>query len=150
MKNYKMVENIIYCWQDIDRIIGAMRVKVKGIDDVFGYGFMIEDSPFLLAEMKKRGKNTSGHNFAVLNRKRAITQVKTQLANVWNALNIHGEKILDKNGNIDIELYKMAENDIRIQGGIIVDTNVTHPFKALKDFKLVEIKPKEAEKMNLI
>lgn len=149
MKNSKMKENIVYYWQDMDRIIGAMRVKLKGIDEVYGYGFMIEDSPLLKYEMHKRGKDISDRDFSVLNRKRAITQVKTQLANVWNALNVHGKAILDDKGDIDVELYKLHENNIRVQNGIIVDTNVTHPFRALKDFKTKEIKLSEAAEMNL-
>lgn len=149
MKKSKMIENVIYYWQDMDRIIGAMRIRMRGIDEVFGYGFMIEDSPLLKYEMHKRGKDVSDRDFSVINRKRAVSQVKIQLANVWNALNVHGKKILDSAGNIDVELYNLHENNIRVQGGIIVDTNVTHPFKALKDFKTKEISIAEASALNL-
>lgn len=149
MKKSKMIENVIYYWQDMDRIIGAMRIRMRGIDEVFGYGFIIEDSPLLKYEMHKRGKDVSDRDFSVINRKRAISQVKIQLANVWNALNVHGKKILDSAGNIDVELYNLHENNIRIQRGIIVDTNVTHPFKALKDFKTKEISIAEASALNL-
>lgn len=149
MKKSKMIENVIYYWQDMDRIIGAMRIRMRGIDEVFGYGFIIEDSPLLKYEMHKRGKDVSDRDFSVINRKRAISQVKIQLANVWNALNVHGKKILDSAGNIDVELYNLHENNIRVQRGIIVDTNVTHPFKALKDFKTKEISIAEASALNL-
>lgn len=145
-----MIANKIYYWQDLDRIIGAMRIKLDGIDEIFGYGYIIEDSPILNEVMKQRGKDPSGKDFSVLNRKRAISQVKTCLANVWNALNVHGKKILDDKGEVDIELYKLHENNIRVQGGLIIDTNLTHPFRALKDFKSMEIKLKRAEELQLI
>ena len=144
-----MLPNKIYYWQDLDRIIGAMKVKTNDVDLLYGYGYIIEDSPLLKEVMKQRGKDTN-RDFSVMNRKRAITQVKTCLANVWNALNVHGKKILDEKGEIDIELYKLHENNIRIQSGLIVDTNLTHPFRALKDFKSMEIKLKRAEEFQLI
>ena len=109
----------------------------------------IDISPLSVEVMKQRGKDTN-RDFSVMNRKRAISQVKTCLANVWNALNVHGKKILDEKGEIDIELYKLHENNIRIQGGLIVDTNITHPFRALKDFKSMEINLKRAEELQLI
>jgi hypothetical protein len=127
-----------------------MREKLDGIDEMFGYGYIIDDSPILKEVMKQRGKDPSGRDFSVLNRKRAITQVKTCLSNVWNALNVHGKKILDDKGEIDVELYKLYENNIRVQSGLIVDTNLTHPFKALKDFDSVEISLKRAEELQLI
>lgn len=145
-----MIANKIYYWQDLDRIIGAMRIKLDEIDEIFGYGYIIEDSPILNEVMKQRGKDPSGKDFSVLNRKRAISQVKTCLANVWNALSVHGKKILDDKGEIDVEMYKLHENNIRIQGGLIVDTNLTHPFRALKDFKSMEINLKRAEELQLI
>lgn len=145
-----MIANKIYYWQDLDRIIGAMRIKLDGIDEIFGYGYIIEDSPILNEVMKQRGKDPSGKDFSILNKKRAISQVKTCLANVWNALNIHGKKILDDKGEVDVEMYKLHENNIRIQGGLIVDTNLTHPFRALKDFKSMEIELKRAEELQLI
>lgn len=139
----------MYYWQDIDRIIGAMRVKVKGVDDVFGYGYMIEDSEILKYEMSKRGRDISDKDFTVLNKKRAISQVKIQLANVYNALKVHGTSILDAKGDIDVEAYKAAEHAIRLDHGIIVDTNVTHPFRALKDFKTNELTPTQAAALGL-
>lgn len=149
MKNTKMLPNVMYFWQDVDRIIGAMRVKLKGVDEVFGYGYMIEDSPLLKYEMEKRGKAMSDRDFTLLNRKRAVSQVKIQLSNVWNALSVHGKEILDSTGNIDLEIYKQLEHNLRLDKGIIVDTNVTHPFKALKDFKTKEISINEAVELNL-
>lgn len=145
----KLAPNQMYYWQDCDRIIGAMRVRVKGVNDVFGYGFMIEDSEILKYEMSKRGRDITDKDFTLLNRKRAVSQVKIQLANVYNALKVHGQSILDNKGNIDPDLYALHENKLRIQGGTIVDTNITHPFKALKDFKAVEITVAEAASLDL-
>lgn len=146
----KLLPNKIYYWQDVDRIIGVMRVKVNGIDEIFGHGFMIEDSEILKFIMNKRGKKVEGKDFTLINTKRAITQTKIHLVNVYNALFVHGEAILDEDRNIDVDKYKELENEIRIDNGEILDTNLTHPFLPMKDFKTVKIDLKKASELNLI
>lgn len=150
MKNTKLVPSKIYYWQEGDNIFGAMRVKMKRLDEVFGGGFSIEDSELLKFEMTKKGKDVDSINFYPFNRKKAISQVKIVLVNVYNALLVHGKSILDKNKDIDIELFKKKEREILLDDGEVIDTNLTHPFKPLKEFKASEITLEEAKDLDLL
>jgi len=152
MVNKKLKPGVFYYWQDTDRIIGVMRIVKDTFDDLFGYGFMIEDNPYLKEAMEKRGKTVKDKDFSSLNKKRAISQVKINLANVYNAIMIHGKGVLDKTGNINYKILKRKERELQHKpvGGIYIDINVTHPFTALKDIHSKEITINKAAELNLI
>ena len=148
----KLTPNVIYYWNEGDRITGAMQIKVKGVNDLYGYSFLIEDNPFLIEQMKKDGKNVD-KDFTLVNTKKATQQVKIQLSNVYNALMVHGKKVLDKNGDIDPELFKEAEVKLskkKTKNGVILPKEFESPFIALKDFKTIQLTSKEAVQYNLL
>jgi hypothetical protein len=146
--NKKLTPGKIYYWQDIDRIIGAMRIKMENFDEIFGYGFIIEDSDLLKDAMKKKGKDTN-KNFSVLNRNRAVTQVKICLTNVYNALRVHGKGILNDKGDIDVEKYVLAEKKLSVSKGFFIDNNMLYPHVEMKKFNSEEITFKKAMELEL-
>lgn len=151
MTNKKLKPGHFYYWRDLDRIIGVIRIQKGRFDELFGCGFLIEDSNILKVEMIKRGKNID-RDFTVLNIKRAISQVKINCTNVYNAVMVHGKNVLDSTGNIDYEMFKIKEKELQLKlvGGIHIDINVTNPFTALKDIPSVEINLKKASELNLV
>lgn len=149
----KIKPNVIYYWMESRNIVaGAMRVKVKTIDDIFWQGFKVENNPYLIEAAKKKGRDISSINFYILNKKKAITQVKIGLTNVYNALYVHGKSILDNDGNINVSKYKEKEIKLMKRGGKdeFRDPQIDKPFFAIKDFKAKEITKEEAKELNLL
>jgi hypothetical protein len=149
----KLKPNVIYYWMESrDIVAGAMRVKVKTVDDIFWQGFKIANNPALVKAAKKKGKDISAINFYVMNKRKAISQVKTGLTNVYNAIYVHGKSILDINGNIDVERYKAKERKLMLRGGKkeFTDPQIDKPFVAMKDFKFKEITKEEAKELNIL
>lgn len=133
LKSNKLLNpNVIYTWIEKDVVFGTIRIVFDGFDELFGYGYKIEDNP---AIVKKRDLS-----YNIINQKRAFTQVKIQLLNTYNALRLYGKKILDNDGNIDWKKYMWAErvNQNTPKNGIIIDLNESHPIIPLVDFKSIK------------
>lgn len=149
----KLKPNVIYYWfQSRDIVVGAMRVKVKTVDDIFWQGFRIANNPSVIEAAKKKGRDISSINWYVINKRKAIAQVKIKLSNVYNVINVHGKSILDDDGNIDVEKYKAKEIKLMKRGGKkeFKDPQIDKPYIPLKDFKFKEITLKEAKELNIL
>lgn len=135
MKKNTIQPFILYLFSKGDTYYGATRAILKdGFDEIYQYGWKIEDDP-----SKKR-------NGFTLNKSRARTNVKNRLSNTLNALNCYGKKVLDEDGNIDWEKFRLEEFKSAKQG-----IQVTLEYKKpLIKFKVKDITFEEAKKLDLI
>lgn len=130
----KIKNNQVLYWEENDAILGFCQVVQGKIKENFGGGFAMQD---------KEGK-PSKSGFA---KNRAIRQVKTQFVNVFNALILYGDKILDKDGNIDPK--KFLEYEKSLVRSYAKGKKVNDKLLALKDLDTKKITLKQATSLKL-
>jgi len=131
----KATTNTVYLWEENAAILGYAKFDINGVKESFGGGYKIED--------KDEKKSKSG-----LHKNRAIRQVKTQFVNVVNALNLYGDKILDKEGNVDPKeflSYEKASSRSIAKG----KKEAVDDLMDIKKLKTKMLTFKQASKLNL-
>jgi hypothetical protein len=119
---------IIYVFRDEKNFYAIGLAKKGRLVLSYAFGFKIEKDP-------KRKINAK-----IFQEKRAKREVITRVSNCLNAVNLYGKKVLDKDGNVDWERWKLMETltslDDNKNSKVLLPLEKNHP---LETFKIQEI-----------